>query len=94
MSMECVFCHSPYVNYLNHCLECGRTQHKTTRATKATRAPSQKRRKLTKQMLDNLKQDIQRNLEAGTLNMAELGRKYAVDRKTVAYWKKKIELKA
>jgi len=86
---ECVYCHSRYVNYMNCCLMCGRVQ--TKRKTAGTVLP-QRGRRLTQEERDGLIRDVQCGLVSGMLNMAELGRKYSVDRKTVAYWKKKLSI--
>ena len=85
---ECVYCHSRYVNYLNYCLMCGKAQPKQKSTANVT---SHTGHRLTQEERNGLVQDIQRGLQLGELNMRALAEKYNVDRKTVAYWKKKLE---
>lgn len=72
---------------MNYCLMCGRIQPKEKKA-KASR--SRKGHRLTKEERKKLLQEIQCGLTSKDFNMQELALKYNVDRKTVAYWKKKI----
>lgn len=87
---ECVYCHSRYVNYMNYCLMCGKTQPKQKTTSTVT---LQTGHRLTKEKRNKLIRDIQRGLKADELNVQELVGKYGVDRKTITYWKKKLEEK-
>jgi len=67
---------------------CGRVQPEQKTAEIV---PSRKGHRLTQEERNELIRDIQSGLESGKLNAHELSRKYNVDHKAVAYWKKKLE---
>jgi ribosome-binding protein aMBF1 (putative translation factor) len=76
---------------------CGRVQPSPTRTPKSksrTSKKSPRSRRLTKEQQKTLMADIQQEIASEDLNIRDLSKKYNVSEKTIAYWKKKVDMQS
>ena len=75
---------------------CGRVQPSPTRTpkSKSQKKKSPRSRRLTKEQQKTLMADIQQGIASEDLNIRDLSKKYNVSEKTVAYWKKKVDMQS